>query len=61
MSRERASRRFYRVDSSNELFEFMDRGYTAQHENRWNFEVAWEVANKSMTIHLIFRKQLCET
>jgi len=61
MSRERASRRFYRVDSTNELFEFMDRGYTAQHENRWNFEVAWEVANKSMTIHLIFRKQLCKT
>lgn len=58
MSRERASRRFYRVDSTNDLFEFMDRGYTAQHENRWNFEVAWEAANKSMTIYLIFRKQL---
>lgn len=48
MSRERASRRFYRVDSTNYLFEFMDRGYTAQHENRWNFEVAWEAANKGM-------------
>jgi len=46
MSRERASRRFYRVDSTNDLFEFMDRGYSAQHENRWNFEVAWEAANK---------------
>lgn len=48
MSRERASRRFYRVDSSNDLLEFMDRGYTAQHENRWNFEVAWEAANKGI-------------
>lgn len=48
MSRERASRRFYRIDSTNDLFEFMDRGYTAQHENRWNFEVAWEAANKGV-------------
>lgn len=48
MSRERASRRFYRIDSSNDLLEFMDRGYTAQHENRWNFEVAWEAANKGI-------------
>ena len=24
----------------------MDRGRTAAHENRWVFEVAWEVANK---------------
>lgn len=48
MSRERVSRRFYRMDSSNDLLEFMDRGYSAQHENRWNFEVAWEAANKGM-------------
>ncbi|TGZ32229.1 Glycogen [starch] synthase [Temnothorax longispinosus] len=53
MSRERASRRFYRVDSTNDLFEFMDRGYSAQHENRWNFEVAWEVANKGVILHSI--------
>lgn len=50
MSRERVARRFYRMDSSNDLFEFMDRGYSAQHENRWNFEVAWEAANKGMSI-----------
>lgn len=48
MSRERVSRRFYRMDSSNDLLEFMDRGYSAQHENRWYFEVAWEVANKGI-------------
>jgi len=54
MSRERASRRFYRVDSTNDLFEFMDRGYSAQHENRWNFEVAWEAANKGATLHNIY-------
>lgn len=34
------------MDSSNDLLEFMDRGYSAQQENRWNFEVAWEAANK---------------
>lgn len=59
MSRERASRRFYRVDSTNDLFEFMDRGYSAQHENRWNFEVAWEAANKGMISCILFRNQLC--
>ncbi|XP_077280155.1 glycogen [starch] synthase isoform X2 [Temnothorax americanus] len=57
MSRERASRRFYRVDSTNDLFEFMDRGYSAQHENRWNFEVAWEVANKVGGIYTVIRSK----
>jgi len=53
MSRERASRRFYRIDSTNDLFGFMDRGYSAQHENRWNFEVAWEAANKGATLYML--------
>ncbi|KMQ84313.1 glycogen, partial [Lasius niger] len=57
MSRERASRRFYRVDSTNDLFEFMDRGYSAQHENRWNFEVAWEAANKVGGIYTVIRSK----
>lgn len=52
MSRERVSRRFYRMDSSNDLLEFMDRGYSAQHENRWYFEVAWEAANKGININI---------
>lgn len=47
MSKERASKRFYRVDSCAD-FADMDRGQTAQQENRWNFEVAWEVANKGI-------------
>lgn len=46
-SGERASRRFYRVESSTDLF---DRGESAQSENRWTFEIAWEVANKGMKI-----------
>lgn len=46
MSKERASRRFYRMDSCHDLSVFMDRGHTAEQENRWNFECAWEVANK---------------
>lgn len=46
MSRERASRRFYRVESMNNLLAWMDRGMTAEEENRWTFEIAWEAANK---------------
>lgn len=42
----RASRRFYRLDSTNDLLGNMDRGQSAQIENRWNFEVSWEAANK---------------
>ncbi|XP_012057060.1 PREDICTED: glycogen [starch] synthase [Atta cephalotes] len=57
MSRERASRRFYRIDSTNDLFGFMDRGYSAQHENRWNFEVAWEAANKVGGIYTVIRSK----
>ncbi|XP_043514270.1 glycogen [starch] synthase [Frieseomelitta varia] len=57
MSRERVARRFYRMDSSNDLFEFMDRGYSAQHENRWNFEVAWEAANKVGGIYTVIRSK----
>ena len=48
MSRERASRRFYRADSSHELRAFLDRGQAANQENRWTFEIAWEAANKGI-------------
>lgn len=47
MSRDRTSRRFYRVDSNYDLAKFLDRGEAAAYQNRWTFEVAWEVANKS--------------
>ena len=46
MSREKTSRRFYRSDSQNALGDYLDRGYSAQNQNRWTFEAAWEVANK---------------
>lgn len=46
MSRERSySRRFYRGESYSNLA-VMDRGTTAEEQNRWTFEIAWEVANK---------------
>lgn len=51
MSRERTSRRFYRVESQYDLLAYMDRGETAMHENRWVLEVAWEAANKGKGIH----------
>ena len=40
----RASRRFYRLDGYDQGI--MDRGATAAEENRWVFEISWEVANK---------------
>lgn len=50
MSRERATRRFYRADSYSNLLNFMDRGFMAQEENRWSFEIAWEAANKGTKV-----------
>lgn len=46
MFKERASRRFYRVDSSHDFGSIMDHGQTASFQNRWTFEAAWEVCNK---------------
>ena len=43
----KAARRFYRVDSNRDL-QYLDAGESASAENRWTFEVAWEVANKGM-------------
>ena len=40
----RTNRRFYRVDS----IPSGDHGLTAEHENKWCFEVAWEVVNKGL-------------
>ncbi|XP_063220132.1 glycogen [starch] synthase isoform X2 [Bacillus rossius redtenbacheri] len=56
MSRERMSRRFYRVDSQSDL-SFMDRGRLASSENRWIFEAAWEVANKVGGIYTVIRSK----
>ncbi|XP_034935641.1 glycogen [starch] synthase [Chelonus insularis] len=57
MSRERASRRFYRMDSCNDLAMYMDRGQSAEQESRWSFEVAWEVANKVGGIYTVIRSK----
>ncbi|GLH08369.1 Glycogen [starch] synthase [Gryllus bimaculatus] len=57
MSRDRASRRFYRGASQNDLLAFMDRGEMAALENRWTFEAAWEVANKVGGIYTVIRSK----
>lgn len=36
------------MDSSHDLSIHLDRGLSAEQENRWSFEVAWEVANKGI-------------
>lgn len=51
----RASRRFYRLEGYDEGI--MDRGVTAAAENRWVFEVSWEVANKVGGIYTVIRSK----
>lgn len=48
MSKERASKRFYRVDSAHDFSNTMDHGQAASFQNRWTFEAAWEVCNKGV-------------
>ncbi|XP_066257630.1 glycogen [starch] synthase [Euwallacea similis] len=58
MSRERSSsRRFYRGESYSNLLTCMDRGMTAEEQNRWTFEVAWEAANKVGGIYTVIRSK----
>lgn len=57
MSRDRASRRFYRVDSAHDFASFMDKGQRAACQNRWTFEIAWEVANKVGGIYTVIRSK----
>ncbi|KAK7582751.1 hypothetical protein V9T40_014196 [Parthenolecanium corni] len=56
-SRDRASRSFYRVDSNYDLLKFLDRGEAAATQNRWTFEIAWEVANKIGGIYTVLRSK----
>uniref|UniRef100_U5ET57 Glycogen [starch] synthase n=1 Tax=Corethrella appendiculata TaxID=1370023 RepID=U5ET57_9DIPT len=51
------SRRFSRVESSSNLLEYLDRGHSANTENRWTFEIAWEVANKVGGIYTVIRSK----
>uniref|UniRef100_A0A146L2D4 Glycogen [starch] synthase n=2 Tax=Lygus hesperus TaxID=30085 RepID=A0A146L2D4_LYGHE len=53
----KASRRFYRVDSGCDLSRILDRGFSASQNNRWTFEVAWEVANKVGGIYTVIRSK----
>lgn len=46
MSQSKSNRRFFRVDSGHDFSVFMDKGQRAASQNRWTFEIAWEVANK---------------
>ncbi|XP_059481248.1 glycogen [starch] synthase isoform X2 [Neocloeon triangulifer] len=51
------SRRFYRVESSQDLLAYMDKGEAANLENRWCFETAWEAANKVGGIYTVIRSK----
>jgi len=52
----KAARRFYRVSSGHDL-QLLERRETATAENRWTFEVAWEVANKVGGIYTVIRSK----
>ncbi|XP_065348917.1 glycogen [starch] synthase [Cloeon dipterum] len=57
MSRDKMSRRFYRVESGQDLLAYMDKGESANLENRWCFETAWEAANKVGGIYTVIRSK----
>lgn len=51
-------RRFSRADSVGVDFKYyFDHGETAARQNRWTFEVAWEVANKVGGIYTVIRSK----
>lgn len=52
----KAARRFYRIDSAHDL-QFLDSGEAVSTENRWTFEIAWEVANKVGGIYTVIRSK----
>ncbi|KAI2808809.1 Glycogen [starch] synthase, liver [Blomia tropicalis] len=52
----RMSRRFYpRMDSIGYSDDYFDHGLSAEHENKWVFEIAWEVVNKVGGIYTVIR------
>lgn len=51
------SRRFYRAESALDLSGYLDGGESANYENRWTFEIAWEVANKVGGIYTVIRSK----
>uniref|UniRef100_A0A1L8E1X2 Glycogen [starch] synthase n=1 Tax=Nyssomyia neivai TaxID=330878 RepID=A0A1L8E1X2_9DIPT len=50
-------RRFSRVESAGDLLGYLDRGHSANRENRWTFEIAWEAANKVGGIYTVIRSK----
>ncbi|XP_023246627.1 glycogen [starch] synthase-like [Copidosoma floridanum] len=51
------NRRFYRLNSNQELLNEEDTGVDYQNESRWCFEVAWEAANKVGGIYTVIRSK----
>lgn len=51
------SRRYSRVETGADLTEFLDRGHSANLENRFTFEIAWEAANKVGGIYTVIRSK----
>lgn len=46
-----------RIESGLDLTEYLDRGHAAKNENRYTFEIAWEVANKVGGIYTVIRSK----
>ncbi|XP_055951045.1 glycogen [starch] synthase-like [Argiope bruennichi] len=51
----RLSKRFYRPEGTEDSV--LDRGATAEAENRWVFEISWEVVNKVGGIYTVIRSK----
>lgn len=51
------SKKYSRAESKSDLLDFLDRGHSANRENRWTFEVAWEAANKVGGIYTVIRSK----
>lgn len=51
------SRKYSRAESKTDLLDYLDRGHSANRENRWTFEIAWEAANKVGGIYTVIRSK----
>ena len=49
----RMARRLYRLDPEPAPTGYLDHGNSAQVENKWVFEIAWEVVNKGLFIYVV--------
>jgi len=53
----KAGKRFYRINSCNDLSRYWDHGLFHSDNNQWCFEIAWEVANKVGGIYTVIRSK----